>query len=65
MGGLQVSGGRPKVKRQLGKPRSKWEDNIKINLQEVRWADTDWIDLALDRGRCRVLVHSVMNHRVP
>ena len=43
----------------LGKPRRRWEDNIKMDLQEVVW-----IDLAQDRDRCRALVNAVMNLRV-
>ena len=45
-------------------PRRRWEDNIKMDVQEVRWG-MDRIDLALDRGRWRALVNAVMNFRVP
>jgi hypothetical protein len=45
--------------------RRRWEDNIKIDLQEVRWEGMDWIDLAQGRDRWRALVHVVMNLRVP
>jgi len=51
-------------KRPLGRPRRRWEDNIKMNLQKVGYGDTDWIDLAQDRDRWRVLVNAVMNLRV-
>ena len=51
-------------KRQLGRPRRKWVDNIKIDLQEVRWGSMDLIDLAQDRDRWRALANSVMNFRV-
>jgi hypothetical protein len=51
-------------KRQFGRPRRKWEDNIKMDLQEGRWG-TDWIDLAQDRDRCWALVIAVMNIRYP
>ena len=42
-----------------------WEDNIKMDLQEVRCAGVDWIELAQDRGRWRALAYAVMNLRVP
>jgi hypothetical protein len=49
----------------LGRPRRRWEDNIKMDLQEVRWAGVDWIDMAQDRDRWLALVSAVMNLRVP
>jgi len=52
-------------KRQLGRPRRRWEDNIKMDLQEVGCRVVDWIELAQDRDRWRVLVNAVMNFRVP
>ena len=58
-------GGKPEGKRPLGRPRSRWEDNIKVDLQEVGWYGMDWINLALDRDRRRALVNAVMNFRVP
>jgi len=54
--------GRPEGKRPLGRPRPRWEDNIKMDLQKVGWG-MDWIDLAQDRDRGRVLVIAVMNLR--
>jgi hypothetical protein len=45
-GAYRVLVGRPEGKRPLGRPRRRWEDNIKINLQEVGWGGMDWIDLA-------------------
>jgi hypothetical protein len=45
--------------------RRRWEDNIKIDLQEIGFGDVDWIDLAQDRDRWRALVNTVMNLRVP
>jgi hypothetical protein len=56
--------GRPEGRRPLGRPRRRWEDNIKIDLQEVRW-DIDWIELAQDRDRLRAVVNAVMNLRFP
>jgi hypothetical protein len=43
--------GKSETKRPLGRPRRRWEDNIMMDLQEVGWGDTDWIDLAEDRER--------------
>jgi hypothetical protein len=54
----------PEGKRPLGRPRHRWEDNIKMDLQKVGWG-MDGIDLAQDRDRERVLVNAVMNLRVP
>jgi hypothetical protein len=55
---------RPEGKRPLGRPRSRWEDNIKMHLQELGWG-MDWIELAQDRDRWRALVNAVMNLWVP
>ena len=49
----------------MGKPRHRWEDNIKMDLQEVGYGGMDWIELAQERGRWRTLVNAVMNLRVP
>jgi len=57
--------GKPEGKRLLGRPRGRWEDNIKMNLQEVGCEGMDWIELAQDRDRWRALVNAVMNLRVP
>jgi hypothetical protein len=57
--------GKPVGNRPLGRARHRWEDNIKINLQEVGCGDMDWIDLAQDRHRWRALVNAVKNPRVP
>jgi hypothetical protein len=55
---------KPEGKRTFGKPRRRWEDNIKMDLQEVGCRDMDWIDLALDSKRWRALVNAVINLRV-
>ena len=57
--------GKPEGKRPLGSPRRRWEDNIKMDLQEVGCWGMDWIELAKDRDRWRALVTAVMNLRVP
>ena len=57
--------GKPEGKRPLGRPRRRWEDNIKTGLQEVGCGGVDWIELAQDRERWRPLVNAVMNRRVP
>jgi hypothetical protein len=50
---------------QLRRPRLRWENNIKVDLQEVGWGGMDWIAVDQDRGRWRALVNTVMNLRVP
>jgi hypothetical protein len=57
--------GKPEGKRPLGRPRRRWEDNIRMDIQEVGWGCEDWIGLAQDRDRWRALVRAVMNLRVP
>ena len=57
--------GKPDGRRPLGRPRRRWEDNIKPDLQEVGGGCGDWMELAQDMDRWRVLVSTVMNFRVP
>jgi len=57
--------GKPEGKRSLGRRKSRWENNIKVDLEEVRCGYIDWIGLAQDRDRWRTLVSAVMNLRVP
>jgi len=54
---------KPEGKRPLGIPRRRWEDNIKMDLQEVRCGGKDWMELAQDRDRCQAFV--VMKLQVP
>ena len=56
--------GKPDGKRPLGRPKRRWEDNIKMDLQEVEGGG-DWMELAQDRDRWWALVYTVMNFRVP
>jgi hypothetical protein len=63
-GAYRILVGRPERRRPLGGPRRRWEDNIKMDLQEVGWGGMDWIDMAQDRDRRRALVCAVMNLRV-
>jgi hypothetical protein len=60
-----VTVGKPVGKRTLGRPRFRWEDNIKIELREVGCGGMDWIELAEDREKWRTLVNGVMNLRIP
>ena len=57
--------GKPEGKRSLGRPRRRWEGNIKMDLEEVGGGCGDWMELAQDRKRWRALVSTVMNLRVP
>ena len=57
--------GKPEGKRSLVRPRRRWEDNIKMDLQEVGRGCGDWMELAQDRDRWQALVSTVMNFRVP
>jgi hypothetical protein len=57
--------GKPEGKKPEGRPRHRWEDNIKMDLEEVGCGVMDWIELAQDRNRWWTLVNAVMNLRVP
>ena len=57
--------GKPEGKRPLGRPRRRWEDNIKMDLEEVGRGCDDWMELGQDRDRWRAPVSTVMNFRVP
>jgi hypothetical protein len=57
--------GKSEGKRPLGRPRRRWEDNIKMDLEEVVCEGVDWIELAQDRERWQALVNAVMNLLVP
>jgi hypothetical protein len=57
--------GKPEGKRPMGRPKSRWEDNIRMDLQEVGCGFVDWIGLDQDRERWRALVSAVMNLRYP
>ena len=64
-GVYRVLVGKPEGKRPLGRPRRRWEDNIKMDLQEVGCGGMGWIELAQDRDRGRELVNAAMNLQVP
>jgi hypothetical protein len=63
--GCRVLVGRPRGKRPLGRLRRRWEDNVKMDLQEIGGGRGDWMELVLDRARGRALVGTVRNCRVP
>jgi hypothetical protein len=57
--------GKPQGRRPLGRPRHRWQGNIKIDLQELGWGGIEWIKVAQDRDRWWALVDMVVNLRVP
>jgi hypothetical protein len=56
--------GKPEGKTPLGRPRRRWEDNIKMVLREIGWGGMDWTDLAQDRDQWKAFVNTVINLRV-
>ena len=62
---VQGFDGKPEGRRPLGRPRHRWEDNIRMDLREVSCGCVDWMELAQGRDRWRALVSAVMNLRVP
>jgi hypothetical protein len=64
-GAYNILVGRPEGRRPLGRPRRRWEDNIKMDLREIGFGNVDWIHWAQDRDKWRALVNTVMNLRVP
>jgi len=64
-GVYRVLVGKPEGRRPLGRPRCRWVDNIRMDLQEVECVYMDWIGLAQDRDRWRTLMSAVMKLRVP
>ena len=64
-GVYRVLVGKPEGRRPLGRPRLRWVDNIRMDIQEMGSGCMDWIGLAQDRDRWRTLVSAVMNLRVP
>jgi hypothetical protein len=64
-GAYRILVGRPEGKRPMGRPRCRWEDNIKMDFKEMRIDGVNWIRLAQDKVRWRDFVNAVMNLRVP
>jgi hypothetical protein len=64
-GAYNILVGRPEGRRPLGRPRHRWEDNIKMYLREIGFGDVDWIHLAPDRDMWWAVVNMVMKLRVP
>jgi hypothetical protein len=64
-GAYDILVGKSEGRRPLGRPRRRWEDNIKMDLREIGFGDVDWINLAQDRDTWRAFVNTVMSLRVP
>jgi hypothetical protein len=65
MNAYRILVGKQEVKRTLGRPRRKWEDNIRMDLKVIGWGGMDWIDLDQDKNQWRALMNTVLNLRVP
>jgi hypothetical protein len=64
-GAYNILVGKPEGRRPLGRPRLRWEDNIKMDLREIGFGDVDWIHLAQDSDKWRALVNTVISLQVP
>ena len=64
-GVFKILTGRPGGKRPLGRPRRRWEDNIRMDLKEIGIDTRNWVDSAQDRDNWRALVNAALNLRVP
>jgi hypothetical protein len=62
---IKILVGKPEGKRPLGRPRHRWEDNIKMDLREIEWEGVEWIHMVQDREQWCALVNTVMKLRVP
>ena len=62
---FKILKGKPTGKRPLGRPRRRWEDNIRMNLEEIDINAENWVDSAQDRNYWRVLVNAALNLRIP
>ena len=62
---FKILTGKPTVKRSLGRPRSRWEDNIRMDLEEIGISAGNWVDSAQDRNYWRAFVNAALNLRVP
>jgi hypothetical protein len=65
MNAYRILVGKPEGKKQLGRSKRRWAVSIKMDLGEIEWDDTDWIDLAEDRDQWKALVNTVISLRVP
>jgi hypothetical protein len=61
----RILAGKLEGKKQLGRPRLRWADNIKMDLREIGWDSVEWIDVSQDTDQWKALVNTVMNIRVP
>jgi hypothetical protein len=62
---MDMGFGTPKGKKPGGRPRRRWEDNIRKDLRDIIWEGVDWMHLAQDRNQWRAVVDTVINFRVP